>query len=97
MSEEIRSLLRADWVGKLADYGIDEIDRAIGQYVDNVQNRKAPHEGQIKHLILINRKADLDRQPKPEIKPAPERAPITDDQRKRAIDLLVKTGFQRAT
>jgi hypothetical protein len=92
MSSEIRELLRADWVDNLLDYGINEIDKAISQYVDDVKNRKAPHEGQIKAIIISNRAADVAAQPKA---PEPSREPPATKEQAAAI--MAQIGFTPKT
>lgn len=56
-------MLKADWTAKLLNYSIAEIDNAISNYVDDVKNRKAAHEGQIRQIIIANRGRHMVRQP----------------------------------
>lgn len=48
----------------MLNYSIAEIDAAIATYVDDVKNRKAAHEGQIKAIIITNRQRAVASEPK---------------------------------
>jgi hypothetical protein len=65
LSEEIKTLLRADWTAALLDYTIEEIDAAIASFTLSTPN-KCPNEGHIRNIIVEKRKAIRARQPKPE-------------------------------
>jgi len=92
MSKEVRELLRADWVNGLLDYTIEEIDQAIKDYVNDTKNRKAPHEGQIRAIVISNRQRDLAALPK---QPEPGREPpVTKEQ---AAAILKEANFQPKT
>ena len=91
ISAEVRSMLKADWNDKLMDYSIDEIDAAISDYVDDVRNKKAAHEGQIKAIIIANRQRVVASQQKP-VEPEPERIQATAEQRQAIIDEVNFSG-----
>jgi hypothetical protein len=86
LSEEIKTLLRADWTAALMDYPIDELDAAIASFTLSTPN-KCPNEGHIRQVIIANRTAIRARQPKPE---EPEREKVPFDAEK----IMREVGFR---
>jgi len=91
ISDEVRTLLRADWTAALLNYSLDEIDAAITEYVNDTKNRKAAHEGQIKAIIVVNRQRVAASMPK-YVKPEPERIQATAEQRQAIMDEVNFSG-----
>jgi len=89
MSEEIKTLLRADWIAALLDYSIEEIDRAIVDFTIERPD-KCPNEGHIKKRIIANRGRDLLKQ-KPAPENDPERQPPTEAEKQRIKNLIEKS------
>jgi len=92
ISKEVRTILKADWTAALLNYSEAEIDEAIRGYVDDVKNRKAPHEGQIKAIIIANRQHILGSQPKPPEPEEPHREPMTAERREAIMRELGFSG-----
>lgn len=91
ISKEVRTILKADWTASLLNYSTDEIDAAIRKYVDDVKNRKAPHEGQVKAIIIANRQRAVAAQPKAQEPDTPPADVITAERRQ---EIMAEVGFR---
>ena len=60
----IRIMLRKNWMDTLQDFHLSEIDEACAQAIRENPNY-CPNEGHIYQLIMKQRKATVERQPKP--------------------------------
>ena len=93
ISDEVRTLLRADWTAALLNYSTEEIDAAITEYVNDTKNRKAAHEGQIRDIIIKNRhKATLPEKPKTYV---PVENPITPEAHAKLMEEFGSVGTPR--
>lgn len=90
MNQHVRQRLLQDWIGRLADYTVEEIQTAIRQLLAS-EPKQAANEERVAEVINAERGKRVARLPKQESY-APVASP-TAEERARASELLAASGF----
>lgn len=89
ISEEMKTLLRADWNAALMGYTIEEVDRAIADLTVSMPS-KCPNEGHVVSEIMKSRKSELAHwHANKSTPPAPETKRVTPE---RAAEIRAEIG-----